>query len=63
VPSTFHHIAITDGELKAMHEIMYEKYEEVTQSLETAYGETDFEGVMKMINGIQEIMLNHISVV
>jgi hypothetical protein len=42
---------------------MYEKYEEVTRSLETAHGEADFEGVMKMINGIQEILLNHISVV
>jgi hypothetical protein len=30
VPSTSHHIALTDGELKAMHEIMYEENEEVT---------------------------------
>jgi hypothetical protein len=43
VPSTTHQIAIADGELGAMYEIMYKKNEEVTHSLEGAYGEIDFE--------------------
>jgi hypothetical protein len=58
VPSTTHQIAITDGELKAMYEIMYNKKKEVTHPLEGTYGEIDFEGVKKMINGIQENVLN-----